>query len=484
MPGGSDVSSVNVAGIARPHLNPAAPACLRHYQRMLASDGCGPSESTPHPVTRLRLGSKMVAPLIRVKTRLSVSMENNGAEVEVAATALLGDDIEYLGEAAVEAVVPSGEVHPLFTGVVNTVEFSDDVARLTLVGAEMELSEIQMGGFVSEGVRGVELIYCLLRLSGIPDERMDLDGWTGSDPDVFLVAVPVEGIAVTSTRGVLEAAIGPTNPARLLVPGSELRDRFTTGSCWASATVHAGSLVEAEQRGLDAIDDALSSLQALCAFSYSTLGGDPRPYVRDRTRLRPRRLDVVFTGSVTHPRQWLRWISDSLDRPSLNVDAEASELAAVDPDKRLRRALREWRNAANSETPFARVTHLWRAVELYARGASAEALFNQQEIQAVRDSFATIERLSSGQRRRLDDLASHLNDAPLLARLRAALDHDGITVSNAEIDLLKTTRQLRNSLEHAHEITPLQDRHLAQALGLVNRILISAMSGQRRAADE
>lgn len=77
----------------------------------------------------MRLGSKMIAPLVRLETRLSVSMENNGAEVEVAATALLGDDIEYLGEAAVEAVLPSGEVHPLFTGVVNTVDFSDDVRR-------------------------------------------------------------------------------------------------------------------------------------------------------------------------------------------------------------------------------------------------------------------------------------------------------------------------------------------------------------------
>jgi hypothetical protein len=151
----------------------------------------------------------------------------------------------------------------------------------------------------------------------------------------------------------------------------------------------------------------------------------------------------------------------------------------MDPDERLRRALREWRNAADSETPFARVTHLWRAVELYARGASAEALFNKQEIQAVQNSCATIESLLSAQRRRLNDLASQLNDAPLLARFRAALDHDGITVSNAEIDLLKTTRQLRNSLEHAREITPLQDRHLAQALGLVNRVLISAMSGER-----
>jgi hypothetical protein len=218
------------------------------------------------------------------------------------------------GEASVEAVLPSGEAQPLFTGVVNTVDVFDDVARLTLVGFETELSEIRMGGLVSEGVRPVELIYCLLRLSGIPDERMKLDGWTGSDPDVFLVAVPVEGIAVTSTHGVLDASIGPKNPTRLLVPGSELRDQFTAASCWASATVHAGSIAEAEQRGLDAIDDALSSLQALCAFSYSTLKGEPRPYVRDKTRLRLRRLDVVFTGSVTQPRQWLRSVSDSLDR--------------------------------------------------------------------------------------------------------------------------------------------------------------------------
>ncbi|MDP9357827.1 MAG: hypothetical protein M3R02_21575 [Chloroflexota bacterium] len=431
-------------------------------------------------MARLRLGSKTISPLVHVNTRLSESMENNGAEVEVAASALLGDDIQYLGEAAVEAVLPSGEVHPLFTGVINTVDFSNDVARLTLVGFETELSEIRMGGLVSEGVRAVELIYSLLRLSGIPDERMKLHGWTGSDPDVFLVAVPLEGMAVTSTHGILGAAIGPTNPARLLVPGGELRDRFAAASCWASMPVHAGSLVEAEQRGLDAIDDALSALQGLCAFSYSTLGGDPRPYVRDRTRLRPRRLGVVFTGSITNRRQWLRSISDSADRPTLDVDAEATELAAIDPDERLRRALREWRNAADSETPFARVTHLWRAVELYARGASAGALFNKHEIQAVRNSLAAIEGLSSAQRRRLDDLASHLNDAPLLARLRATLDCDGITVSKVEFDLLKGTRRLRNSLEHAREITPLQDRHLAQALGLVNRVLISALAGRAR----
>lgn len=341
---------------------------------MVATGNRGSSSPADRPLPRLRFGLRTITPLIRVNTRLSVSMENNGAEVEVAAAALLADDIEYLGEAAVEAVLPGGEVHRLFTGLISAVEFSDNIARLTIVGLETEIAEVRMGGLVSDGVRAVELIYCLLRLSGIPDERMKLDGWTGSDPDVFLVAVPVEGIAVTSDHGILDAVLGSTNPARLGVPGGDLRDRFSAASCWISTTVCAGSLFEAEQRGLESIDDALSALQCLCAFSYSALGGRPRPYVRDRTRIRPRRLGVVFAGSVTTPRQWLRSISDSQYRPTLNVDSGAAELASLNPDERLRRALREWRDAANSETPFARVTHLWRSVEVYARGAAAEVL--------------------------------------------------------------------------------------------------------------
>lgn len=403
-------------------------------------------------------------------------MENDGADIELEASAILASGIEFLGEAAVEAVLPGGEIHPLFTGVVNTVDFVGDSATLSLVGFERELSEIHIGGLVSEGVKAVELIYCLLRLSGIPDERMDLDGWTGSDPGVFLVAAPLEGIVVSSVHEVLGAMIGPANPAQVQVEAGELRERYTAANCWGSATVHAGSLFEAEQLGLEVIDDALCALHSLCSYSYSTLRGTPRPYLRDRARLQPRRADVVFTGSVTTQRQWLRTTSASVRRPALDVGAELEELTAVDPNERIRLALREWSRAANSDTPFARVTHLWRAVELYARGAAAQALFGQHDIAAVRGAIASIDGLGSVQRKRLDQLVSGLNDAPLLARLRAALDRDGIAVGDAEMDLLKATRQLRNALEHARHITPLEDRRLAQALGLVNRILVAAAS--------
>lgn len=433
------------------------------------------TQVTSHdPLPRLRIGSKLLAPLLRANTSSSVTMADNLGSAELEPSLLVEPDVEYLGESAIEAVTPDGRVHPLFTGVVDTVEIGDDAARVTLVGFERELSEIRIGGIATASVHPVELIYCLLRLSGVPDDRMKLDGWTGSDPDVFLVVAPVDGISTESARSVLDVTITPENPARLLVEHGELRQQFVDASCWVSTTISAGSLFEAEILGLDAIDDALAALHALCSYSYSTLQGDLRPYRRDRARLCPRRAKCVFTGSLTADRQWLRSTSDTVSRPNLTVDAEALELGGIPRDARLRRALREWRNAATSDSEFVTVTHLWRAVEVYAHGASADPAFGRTEIDTVKAALASIGGLSDFQRRRLKDLAAGLNDAPLFARLKAALDRDGIAVSDGEMDLLRTTRNLRNALEHARELTPLEARRLAQAVGVVNRILVSA----------
>jgi hypothetical protein len=175
----------------------------------------------------------------------------------------------------------------------------------------------------------------------------------------------------------------------------------------------------------------------------------------------------------------LRSTADYEDHPALEIGPEAATLLGANADERLRRALREWRDAADSDNSFDRVTHLWRSIEIYAKGATATPLFTDEEIRDVQEAVAGIEGLSYAQQVRLRDLGSRANDAPLLARLRAALERDDIDITDDEFALLRTTRDLRNALEHRRTLTSVEDRAVARALGIVDRVLVTALVGSR-----
>jgi hypothetical protein len=95
----------------------------------------------------------------------------------------------------------------------------------------------------------------------------------------------------------------------------------------------------------------------------------------------------------------------------------------------------------------------------------------------VQEAVAGIEGLSHAQRVRLRDLGSRANDAPLLARLRAALERDDVDITDDEFALLRKTRDLRNALEHGRTLTSVEDRAIARALGIVDRVLVTALVG-------
>lgn len=119
---------------------------------------------------------------------------------------------------------------------------------------------------------------------------------------------------------------------------------------------------------------------------------------------------------------------DVHDRPVL-IPAEIDDLYSLPlpPDLPIvmREALSAWRRAAEETDPLAAVVALWEAVEFYASGAKVPKIFPDKAARRSLKRRAT-EGLEGDQLRRMEDVLGMLNQPPLLVRLKAALEADGV----------------------------------------------------------
>src|SRR5206468_1664744 len=111
--------------------------------------------------------------------------------LEVHAPAI--SDIDFTTEVIIALVhKDSGRV---FTGYVVEAIADRDALRVTC-SASPALQEPMTGQMVSKAP-ALDLIYALLRQAGIPDQRLRLQGLEQLPVEIFEVAVPIAGLALS-----------------------------------------------------------------------------------------------------------------------------------------------------------------------------------------------------------------------------------------------------------------------------------------------
>jgi hypothetical protein len=135
----------------------------------------------------------------------------------------------------------------------------------------------------------------------------------------------------------------------------------------------------------------------------------------------------------------------------------------------------------HEDDPLASVTALWEAIEFYTARSRVTRLFPTKLLASIEkrvfDSLPP--DVTSDQRARVTQVLGELNSPPLLTRLRAALDRDGVPMSDGDIALLQRLRRLRNDAVHGRSSVLPTREELDHAISIVSRMLLFRLARLR-----
>lgn len=406
------------------------------------------------------------------------------ATVVLTTDSLVSAVVDYRSEARIFART-HGREELTFTGIVDSVTPLGDETEIHLVTGLKLLEESSMGGLGISGGKGrlreheaLEASWSMMRASGVEAERIDIEGFTPGPRGLFEVAVAVDGMDLVDPVEMFGVQFVPRGPVSQLADGlgpHELWQAYAEASVWALALPMASTLFEAETEGLKAIDVALAGITALSQYSTSRLPtGGVRDFKREWTRSRVARRDVVLVKRSPSGVRWLRSLTDIPNQPVLNANrvdnlTENSHGKLLYPET-MREALLAWRRAVDTSDSLSTVVALWEAVEFYASGVKVAKLFESAEIKRIRK--AVLNDLEGEKAKRMSEILAQLNQPPLLIRLKAALEADGVPHTENELAVLGRIRKARNDLVHGRSRREPSDRDVMHAIAVVNRILV------------
>jgi hypothetical protein len=353
------------------------------------------------PHLRVRFGDVEVGAAVeKVTTRTAVN-ELATAEFQLDLT-LAGDaPVEFLAEVQIRAEY-EGTDHPLFTGSVIDAETTAG-ALVVHCGAAPALQEQLMPPLASAGVRGVDMLYMILRSVGFTEERMQLEGLDTLPIEPFEVLVPTEGVAAEGELRVGNVQfILPSeaeDPLSSLAANEELRSRFLGAELYARVYETGARSFDVEQQALREIDSALAWLAVRAKYGLARLpdGQTPR-FRRKETLAVPARRDVLLLRGLDTSRRWLRVVGTRPGEATLPLD-DAKWFAPSLPNTlslQDRQALIACRRAAAEADPLGRVTALWDAIEFYVAETELPRMFTRSELKEIRRALPETLPCSSG----------------------------------------------------------------------------------------
>lgn len=392
--------------------------------------------------------------------------------------------VDYFGGLVI-AARQRGDEFLRFTGSV--VSADPDGSRVAVKAlSAVSLAESLIGAMVSRGVPGYELIHLLTRTGGMRDEMLNIQGLEALPRETFEIVVPLDGIAVDEPVDFAGVRFLPAERAVRAIASldvkDDLREQFEAPA-YCLALVTAERCLDAEERGLAAIALALSWATVRLRYGLALLpDGRVLPFRRSESLSTPTRRDLVAVRALATTRQWLRQPTSVAERRTAQLalgDARLDpELPRITLQERL--AILALARAANEADALAAVQALFEAIEFYVHGVSLPHLFSKAELRKIKSSVA--ERLTVEQEDRFGHLLGGLNNAPLLERLRRAIDEDAVPIVPSEIDLLWRIRLLRNNVVHGRSSELPQSEDVEYATSIVARILIYRMA--RRASEQ
>lgn len=405
----------------------------------------------------------------------------NLAKVEVSNEKLIEANPDYKSDVQIFFVI-DGELHLEFTGFVISVRPQGETTSLTMTSGLQKTQEKMVGGLNYGRVDPREILWTMLLLSGMENDKIEIEGYEAGPSEVFEIATALDGVTVDKPIVLGDVRLLPSGPVSELATGrfpEELVERYAGGTSWAFVLRTAPTLLDAETEGLRTIDVSLAWLAVRTQYSNVSLPvrSKSRRFQRDWTRARISRRDVVFTRGLSTGRWWFRHPEGIAERPDLPVgeieDIDSLPLPSnVSPQ--MNEAFSAWRRAVEETDPLAAVVALWECIEFYVSGISVDDLFTRAEHRAVLKRAT--EGLDGEKLERIREVIGNSNNAPLRVRLEEALEQDEVPCTADELLLLRKLRKLRNDFVHGRARKLPSEIDLRYAKAIVNRMLVYRVS--------
>jgi hypothetical protein len=364
----------------------------------------------------------------------------------------------------------------VFYGDVGAAEVDGGVARVVAAGME-QLRESILPAFSGANLHPTEIVYTVVRLAGLKNHQMKIEGGPGPIVEVFEILRPVVNFAPTHVVRVGKVAIFPKGHVGRLaatVHDSELLpELYDSESIAVTYVTGVGRLHDAEQIGWDRIADALSWIKVRGTYSGSTWPrGEPRRYARSEARAIVRGGDLISVRGLSTGRNYLHKLALGVTSSNLDITSNVfSDGLDLPSDDALRQAARACaRSADQTVEPMARVSAIWESLEYYAAGVKLPKLFSKPDIKSIRGGFP--QDLSSAKRKRLDDLLASVNDPTLLMKVRERIRHDRVPLTQEELNILVSLRRSRNDATHGRGVSEPDTESLGRAAAIVARLLL------------
>lgn len=368
-------------------------------------------------------------------------------------------------------------VIPRFSGSVTTAEPTEEGIVVTALGGA-SMAETLLGRTAATRVPTAELVYLLARTGGVDDDHLNVQGLDDLPTEIFEVVTPIDGLHVEKPTTFAGARLLPRDHGVRVLAGLELDDELREpfdAPAYALALVTRRHMYSAEEDGLAEIDLALAWLTTRLRYGLARLpDGAPLSFSRSQSLHSVNRRDLVCVRGLSTRRQWLR-------EPTSRTAVEMLSLGIGDPrlDPNLRpmtmperQALLALRRAAMETDPIGCLLAVWEAVEFFCSGKKVAKLFAKDELAVLKELVPT--SLTEGQTKKLVRTIETLNDPPLMARLQALIDEQGVPITDGEWRLLEALRKMRNDVVHGRDRTPPLPEHLDQAVSVVARLLVYA----------
>lgn len=421
----------------------------------------------------------------------------NAAEFSMRRDDICNSGLDYSSGVTI-AFEWAGVSYPQFTGLIETVTPGEAVASFRCTGVA-PLRDMNIGGFAYDGIGTPEIIWTITREAGWPEGKIDIDGIDLLTEEEIEVLIPLRGlrvdeeIRVGATDIVPASSVNwvsmpwPTGQPAQIGPPDEILSALLAHGAFARARYRMARIYDAEQAGIRDAEFAAAWFSTRLRFAYACLP-DRRmqPFNRANFIARPMVSSLAAVRGLTTGRRWLRVVQKS---PKI-VDAALPKAVdgSLDPSLpdaisgRDREAVLAFWRSLDVLNPLASVIALWDAIEFYAGGTAAPKLFSQEQLQSLANGIPSW--MNKDQRKRYTNILSSLNNAPLFARLRVAIEADGVPVTESEIEVLSRLRKVRNPAQHGRESRPPDPDDLRRAWSIVARLLVYRLANRSAIEEE
>jgi hypothetical protein len=367
-------------------------------------------------------------------------------------------------------------VRRVFTGNVVSARWENSRLRVDCVTSPA-LRDPMPGAWVTTA-DPLDQLYALLRESGVPDERIDIEGIERLPTQVFEVVAPVDGLVLTEAVRVGVVTFAPGRSVASLLSGlgtHNIIEQFRSRSAFGVAYVTHSRQVLAERAGLRLIDSSLAWVNVRLRYANPVQPtGAPSEWSRAQLRQLAVRSDLVAVRALSTGSAWVRQRRPQpVTEVVLSSSAGPDAAVALHPQQGatgLRAAATAAARALSATDPITRITAISECLEFYVGRTKAPKKFTRQDRKKL---LTAASGFSHEKKKRVEELVGDLNKASLLARLRYRLALDGVPISNSEMELLGRLREQRNDLVHGKRDEG-DEQELDRAVALLARILLHA----------